>query len=460
LPGYYFYDLGAKLVLPQGPHRWELWGYDSRDVLTLDTDDDVGFTLRWGNRLASVRHQRSLGATSVLNLIAWRSRYESDTDVEVFTTPVSFQNRIEDLSAGASLRWQGGRHRWDVGALVSFYRFRFEQSFNFEPDRYQTQPLNLAMYVEDLFEASSATTVRTGLRTRYFSDGDRILFEPRLSVSQAMTDRWTLKVGGGIYHQVLQLVSTEGFSAGDYYVPIDDSAPPSRSTQGVLGVEYTPSQDWRFTAETYFTWLEDLLDFRNDDAADQDSYAAADVFRVGGRGFATGLELFVEKRVGPYTGWLGYTLGWTRRQFDEVNDGRWFSPKYDRRHDLKLVVQRSRGPWSFGANFVYGTGQAFTPAAARYGVRNPATGELADFGNTLAAPRNSARLLPYHRMDLSVTRDFRLWGRSAQWLLQVFNVYSRRNDWFVSYEEDQPALAPDVTKQLPIIPSLGLNVRF
>jgi hypothetical protein len=107
---------------------------------------------------------------------------------------------------------------------------------------------------------------------------------------------------------------------------------------------------------------------------------------------------------------------------------------------------------------VYGTGQAFTPAAARYTLRSPATGMVEDY--VLPAPRNSARLLPYHRLDLSLRRALSLWGRDAAFFVQIFNAYSRRNEWFVQYDTDHPTTRPEVVKMLPIVPTLGLDFSF
>ena len=168
--------------------------------------------------------------------------------------------------------------------------------------------------------------------------------------------------------------------------------------------------------------------------------------------------MFAEKRTGRLTGWLGYTLGRTMRTFPELNGGRSFAPKYDRRHDVSLSASYRSGKWTWGASFVYATGQAFTPASARYTLRSPATGEVTDY--VLPAGRNSARLLPYHRLDVSLRRTFGLWGSDAEFYLQVINVYNRRNEWFVQYDTEAADTEPQVVKQLPLIPTFGIDFRF
>ena len=91
-------------------------------------------------------------------------------------------------------------------------------------------------------------------------------------------------------------------------------------------------------------------------------------------------------------------------------------------------------------------------------MRSPATGVFED--RALPAERNSARLLPYHRLDVSLKRQIRLFGSDAEAFLQVFNAYSRRNEWFVQFDAENPTVDPDVIKMLPIVPTLGINFKF
>ena len=247
-------------------------------------------------------------------------------------------------------------------------------------------------------------------------------------------------------------------SGGDFWVPLDESVPPSQSWQLVAGLEWEPSKCYRMSTEAYYTDLDNLVVLDNDSVADSDQTRSKNVFKTRGLGYATGLEVFLEKRTGKLRGWLGYTLGWTRRTFPEINQGRAFPPKYDRRHDASLTATYGLGKWIASASFVYGTGQAFTPAAARYQLRDPATGIFED--RALPAPRNSGRLLPYHRLDTGVRRSLSLWGNDAEFYLQIFNAYSRRNEWFVQYDTEDPATEPEVVKMLPIVPTFGLNFSF
>lgn len=461
IPDYYFYDLNARLSVPWAGGKIAVSGYHGRDDLFFDLESDTKLNLNWGNALLTTSYRRTIAGAAVSELRLSASEYKSDTDLLVFSTPVRFKNRIRDYSAAAELKWGlGGRVQLNAGAMATRYDVSYAQEFNRDLQvDYRREPWEAALFGEARWTPEPGTVVLGGVRGRYIDDGGRTLLEPRLSASHRVSDRWRLKLGGGIYNQYLQLVSTEAFSAADFYMPIDDTADPGTSWQGVAGVEWTPSPTHNVSIEGYYTRLRDLVQFNTNVSSDAAETDAADLFYVGGYGYATGIELFVERRRGALTGWIGYTLGWTRRTFDELNQGKAFPPKYDRRHDVSAVAQYRRDKWEYSATFVMASGQAFTPAAAVYGLHNPATGKIGD-PKLLPADRNSARLLPYHRLDVSVSRDFTWFGQSFEWFVQVFNLYSRRNEWFVQYNLDEPTAEPDVVKMLPIIPSLGINFEF
>jgi hypothetical protein len=463
VPNYFFYDLNTKITQPLGNGGDNLLvsAYFGRDDLDFDLNEaETFFNIRWGNRAAMVRWTHLFDPALFGELTLSSSEYESTTDLSFFDTPVLFQNQIEDLTLNADLEYFLRSDNTLTGGLrATKYNFKFISSFNSEDGLDLNQsPTLLEFYLQDDAQLSMGTHVRLGVRASRFSQADEIAIMPRVSISQPVADDWRIKFGGGLYRQYLQLVTTEGFSGGDFWVPLDETVGPASSWQTVAGVEWEPTRKYKLTAELYYTDLDGLVVIDNNTTADNNSTRSEDIFKSDGTGYATGAEFFFEKRTGRLRGWLGYTLGRTRRTFDEVDGGRSFSPKYDRRHDASLVMSYRLSTWRLGSSLVYATGQAFTPAAARYTLRNPATAVEEDL--VLAARRNSARLLPYHRLDLSARRQIGFFGGDAEVYLQIFNVYSRRNEWFVQYDTANPETEPKVVKQLPVIPSFGLEVSF
>ena len=459
---YYFYDFNGKVNQRWGDDTFTVSTYWGQDDLRADIENEnESFAyLRWGNRALTARWTRVFSPTLFGHFMAAGSSYENTLLFSFFDTPFGIANSIRDWSLKGDVDYFANRnHTLTLGFLATLFEFDYSASFNQleQSDLYQRSVLASA-YVQDEWQAGPATRLRLGGRGTYFSVGDRLHFTPRMSLSHALSDKIRIKAAAGMYRQYLQLVTTEAFSGGDFWMPLDSSVEPGRSYQGVVGTEWDPSRRYQLSVETYYTDLANLVVLDNAVAADSDDTRSDDIFKSGGSGWASGVEVFLQRRTGAFTGWVGYTLGWTRRTFPELNGGRTFPPKYDRRHDLSFVVSYQAGKWRLGSNLVYATGQAFTPASARYSLREPTTRSVKDY--VLPAERNSARLLPYHRLDASASHEFGLWGLDVEFYLQIFNLYSRRNEWFVQFDTKNPETEPEVVKQLPIVPTLGFNFSF
>ena len=443
---YYFYDFNGKANQRWGDDTFTVSTYWGQDDLWLDLEDDEEsfVDLRWGNRALTARWTRVFSPALFGHFMAAGSSYESIIALRFLDAPVRIANSIRDLSLKGDVDYFANRnHTLSVGLLATLFEFHFARSFN---ERTQLdlrqEPVLLEGYVQDEWRLGPTTRVQLGGRGTYFSVGDRLHFTPRLSLSHALSDKVRVKAAAGVYRQHLQLITTEGFSGGDFWVPLDSTVEPGRSYQAVTGVEWTPSQRYQLSVEAYYTDLANLVTVDTEVPDDNEATHSDAVFNSNGTGWASGLEVFLQRRTGALTGWIGYALGWTRRTFPELNDGRPFPPKHDRRHDLSFVASYKVGAWRLGASLAYASGQAFTPPSEP------------------SAQRNSARLLPYHRLDVSASRSFGLWGAASEFYVQIFNVYSRRNEWFLQLDSVEPEVDPQKIEQLPIIPTLGFNFNF
>ena len=177
-------------------------------------------------------------------------------------------------------------------------------------------------------------------------------------------------------------------------------------------------------------------------------------------------ELYLEKQKGRTTGWIGYTLSWTYRRFDQINGGRWFPTRYDRRHDVSIVLLHKLWPRLHAtATWVYGTGNAFSVPVGRIFLQGQPG--VRDAYVPIYTERNAFRLAPYHRLDLGLVFEFRPKQGERDLTLSIYNAYNRRNPYFVYFEELEDK-ENNVTigfqgKQVslfPIIPALTYNFRF
>jgi hypothetical protein len=172
----------------------------------------------------------------------------------------------------------------------------------------------------------------------------------------------------------------------------------------------------------------------------------------------------VQKRKGPFTGWIGYTLAWTERQFDALNNGKPFPPRYDRRHDISVVLNYNLSKrWEFTAVWVYGTGQAFTFPTAQYSL-DPYPYEGYGSSSLLYSDRNGYRLPAYHRLDLNFSHLFRAWDMDWRLSLNLYNAYNHMNP-FSRYVErkwsyDGPEWRVHQVTLFPILPTFGISFTF
>ena len=470
--GYFFYDVNGKVNSQLSDNdNLVISFYGGDDDLSLgisENADSLALGLRWGNKAVTSRWTHVFSPALFGRMIALLSRYRSDITLNAFDTPIAVRNQLQDVTIKGDLDYfANASHTVRSGVDLTFFDFRYQIHFDQYEDELSIDPLQLSVYVQDDWQLSALTEARLGVRATYYQEGDRFALNPRFAFNRHLRDNLRFKLGGGSYRQYLQLISSEGFSGADAWVPLDKSVAPGRSWQGVLGLEWEPSDTYRLSAETYYTDLTNLVVLDEEAEESQERANSESIFKTDGTGYATGLELFAEKRLGGLTGWLGYTLGWTRRAFPEIDAGRTFPPKYDRRHDLSLTatyrfapVCSTCGRWIITTNFVYGTGQAYTPAGARYTLRNPGTNQPID--RLLAARRNSARLLPYHRFDLGIRRTLKLFsaGVRSEFYFQFFNFYNRHNEWFVEYDVSDASKKPRVARMFPILPTFGFDFRW
>ena len=207
--------------------------------------------------------------------------------------------------------------------------------------------------------------------------------------------------------------------------------------------------------ELYYKDMQNLIEYEN----------GADIFLnefiesqlVFGDGWSYGLELFVEKKIGRFTGWLSYTLSQTERQFDEINDGESFPARQDRTHDISIVgMYELNDKWSLSANWIYYTGLAATYPAGKYTIDGMTANYYTD--------RNAQRMPDYHRLDLGATYFFKKTDKEEMSLtFSLYNAYARENAYTINFEESESD--PNVTQAVKlslfsIFPSLTFNFRF
>lgn len=469
LPNFGFYDVNAKISQSLSPNDIVfLSGFASSDKLTYDATG-VSFGIGISNRTGAARWTHLFGDNlfSVVNLST--SRYESGFNGDQSGYAFNVNNQIQDYTGKASLEWFASNSlTFKTGVEITKYQFDYIRNMTGTKDSTAQSGTNeggstnltvndwtYAAYGQANYQFTDLLSLQLGLRADRFQLADRTTLDPRVALRYQLQENIALKAAWGIYHQYLRLASLPDFSFFDTWMPTDSTVNPSRSIHYVLSLETEPFTGYNFNVDLYYKTLNDISEFNQFQTMPKN---VSDVF-FSGNGQSYGAEFFLQKKVGDLTGWIGYALGWVQERFDSINEGREFRPKYDRRHDLKIVAQyKFNDRWEVGASFVFQSGQSYTGSSSRFRALLPGQQQGSDL--TVPLERYGLRLPPSHQLNINANYSSTIFGLPMRLLIDIYNVYSRRDIWFRYYDTSKDITEVTDFRLLPILPTVSIEVKF
>jgi hypothetical protein len=486
IPDYYFYDFNAKANYTLGEKdQVFLTGYLGRDTFGFNSPGGFNFDFSWGNTVGTLRWNHVFSPRLFVNTTVSVSDYKYNLTNRLDQFSFALGSRITDYTGRTDFEYTPNeRHVLKAGAQFTHHKFgvgRLDANssdgrVNFGSDvHYFGQ--EAALYASDNYKASDKLQLEGGLRLTGFGSGQQRYggLEPRASARYSLSERTSLKASYAQMYQYVHLVTNSGASLPtDIWYPSRLSVKPQRSQQVSTGASFLLGQGkYLLTNEVYYKWGRNQVDFR--DGAQLFVNPELDAEFIFGKSWSYGNEFYLEKKTGKTTGWLGYTLAWSWRNFQPkrgtagVNNGRDFHPNYDRRHNLTAVLLHELSPRiNLTASFIYTSGTLTTLPLGRFGLQDiPGSRVGVDPRPVpIYTDSNSYRLIPYHRLDLGAV--YKIGSRRNQDLtLSIYNAYNRRNAYFVFFEavEDKATnrtvgFQAKQVSLFPIIPSLTYNFRF
>ena len=338
------------------------------------------------------------------------------------------------------------------------------------------------VYAEDDWTLSSAVRLNAGLRFSLFNVQGKTYtgLEPRVSLRWLLDDNLSFKASYSRMNQYVHLISNSFISLPtDAWMPVTRKLKPLISDQVSAGFYYNLNKEYNFSVEGYYKTLDNLLEYR-DGHTFTPSFVNWEDKLTAGEGRSYGAEFMVRKETGRTTGWVGYGLSWSDRQFDELNQGARYPARFDNRHKLNIVVMHKISPKvELSAAWSYASGNHVTLSLENYyenGTGSPTNNDnhyVVNSGESIDyyEGRNNYQLPAYHRLDLGI-KIYRpkKKGRMGIWTVSIYNVYSRMNP-FMIYKSDKTILDPGspygknvpVFKTIgimPIIPSISYTYKF
>ncbi|MBB1284211.1 TonB-dependent receptor [Flavisolibacter sp. BT320] len=496
--GYYFYDLNAKINYRfSEKDRLYISGYFGRDVFTFNNAKlSFNANIPWGNATGTVRWNHVFNRKLFANTTLVYNDYNFSFGAAQNNFEIKLASGIKDGTAKMDFDYYpSGSHKIKFGGLFTHHKFTpnvtsgRQDSVIFNPSNAsEKKALESALYIQDDWDVSSRLKLNYGIRwsnftqigpfTRYVKDANQNKLdsteygswepvktygglEPRFTARYSLNAAASIKASVTRNLQYIHLVSNAGTTLPtDLWVPSTFRVQPQKSWQYAAGYFHNLSDNtYETSLEIYYKTMENQIEYREGYSP---SLLDPEEEFVFGKGWSYGAEFLVNKTRGRLTGWIGYTLSWTWRQFPQLNDGVKFPAKYDRRHDLSFVASYEKNKkWKFGAVFVYATGNATSLPQRFYVLNGVLTQEYSRI--------NQYRLAAYHRLDLSATyTPTPKPGKRLQsyWVFSIYNAYSRANPYFIYFNQEGNPYDGSLKVQakqvslFPILPSVTWNFRF
>ncbi|MBT8380630.1 MAG: TonB-dependent receptor [Ignavibacteria bacterium] len=481
IPRYNFYDLNAKVNYSLSESNIvSISGLFSKDhAYSPPAVSDTDYDIEWQNVNLSINwlqvNKKSLLLNSIVSFINYKFSSKIGVNPNTVSSYTYFSNpNITDfyIRQNAEFKWHQD-HKFKTGFDVALHNYDilYSDIYNEALDKnlYAGKDITSAeasLYFQNESKFTNELSANLGGRFYYFGSKKFFRFEPRLSAAYNITSDLTLKGAFAIAHQFLHLIVRNDITLPtDLWYPSTGNIQPSKSTQYVFGFDsYWYNQNYLFSIESFYKDMINIYEFKNAPQLNPLDNSIEEQF-TSGQGEAYGVELFLHKRKGKFSGWIGYTLSWSVRQFDELNGGRKFYSKYDRRHDLSLVVTyRLLEYLNIGLTWIYASGQRYTLPPGQFIFDPVGTGgnSHVQFNYT---GLNTAQFPDYHKFDLNFNYSFRLFNSDFEAYINLYNIYNRFNAFaqYVVLQENQNGEQVPVLKRItlfPFIPSAGVSIKF
>lgn len=489
---HYFYDVNAKVNFKIG-NRDKISvnyfsGVDRGRITEKQTfSDTVKFNhvknLKWSTMMSSARWDHILTdkvfMVTTIGITEYSTQFEDELNWEttikpkvnlssldytqtsgnrdLFVKSIFEINKIENhqIKTGADLIY----HHYNTGTLNYKAKDANTDQDTSIGDK-QIYSDEEVVYLEDNWKPNRRLNLNFGLsfnsinvkKTRYH------LLQPRISGNYAFTNNFYINTSFTRMQQNLQILPNNSIGLPiDIWIPVTDYLKPQISDQFTFGIGYYFKNKYKLSVEGYYKSMKNLVELKEGAFFVFGGYDWDKSFYTG-KGLARGIEVMLEKQTGKVKGWVGYSLSKSDRQFQSINNGHAFPFKYDRRHQISVLLKfpTTKKHWNFSVSWLFSSGSPVTVPTSVYTINNKTYYEFTQ--------RNNIRMSNYHRMDLAFTKTIVFNKNTRVWNIGAYNLYSHVNPLFIStsflVSNTSSKLKFYEVGLLPLIPFISYEISF
>ncbi len=499
--GYYFYDINAKVnYVFSDTDRVFFSVYTGKDKAYskmkesytdngIKYDNEFKASLSWGNITAALRWNHIVNRKLFANVTTTYSRYRFQVGENASYKDVNNNNitqnkyeftyfsGINDLTTKLDFDYHPNPnhnilfgiseiyHTFSPG--VNVFKVTDASSSNIDTSfgNSNIYANEVSAFIEDDIRITDRLKANIGVHSCgfYVKNNFYKSIQPRLSARYLINEKLSVKAAFSQMNQNLHLLTNSGIGLPtDLWLPVTNNIKPQVSYQYAAGVFYDIAKGYEFSVEGFYKTMSNLIEYKEG----VDFFGSFESWENKvevGKGWSYGSEFLIKKTKGKTTGWIGYTLAWSQRQFDNLNFGKKYPYRYDRRHDVAVVItHKLSGKVDFGITWVYGTGNAVSLPIEGYPSIYNGSGQFGyEQDIQYYDGRNGFRMPAYHRLDIGVNfHKEKKWGVRT-WSIGIYNVYNRKNPFYMyfSYDDYGKKRLTQISI-FPIIPSFSYNIKF
>lgn len=337
--------------------------------------------------------------------------------------------------------------------------------------------LDFYVYADYLFTWKNKFDLKTGIQLfTYHAKGKTFFYvPPKVELIYHPISMLSIRTSIMQTVQPLHLLTNNTSNIqNDLWVPATKNVDPETAWQYSGGIQLDHPKGYTASVDAYYKTMKHLTEYKYGTTFILDKIAFDEQLLNTGIGKAYGVEFFFAKTKGQFTAWAKYNIGWSNRQFPELNDGKPYYYKYDRRHDVSLVLQyKLKKHFDFSISWTYGTGWRMTTPSAKYAsdatINNYDNANEPLYGNqnmsTYWNSKNNYVLPAYHHLDIGMNYTKVAKRVTHQLNVSIYNIYNNLNIFSVyrQSEIDDNGNKSSNFKKLslfPILPSFGYTIKF
>ena len=493
-PRYFFYDFNGKINWKVGDKdRLYFSAFSGKDDFGIETNStlsqdpfNLDLGLDWKNSIQALRWNHEWGPRLFSNATLSHSQYNfnsgmdltDDSNDEPVRIAALYNSGIQDFTSKIDFDFSpdpnhlirfgtnATNHTFNPGANTVVLDFGQDNPLDTVMGSTEVKSLEFSAYLEDEFKVNDKLKINIGVHASSLFVQDTVYksIQPRLALNYSLPADIAFKMSYASMTQYVNLLINDGVGLPtDLWVPSTKHILPQESWQVAMGFAKT-FDEVEVSIEGYYKDMNNLLSYKEGASFIFNTESDWESQVTQGVGNSYGAELLVQKKYGLTTGWIGYTLSWSNRQFESINSGNWYPYTYDRRHDISIVLTHDfNDEWTGSAVWIYGTGRAMTLSDASFTAYIPddLPPEIIVFTTEIPSEKNSFRLSPYKRLDFSLTRTRSFYEGEKSLIFSVYNATNHLNPFMSQISEDDNG-NPVVIEYgiFPIIPSVAWSFTF